>query len=145
MSGTLSIPLGLKRRPFGPLSLGLPGVFAPSWSAGTKPVDRPLAAGDPAGPPAPPPSAGRAGHGSTNQEVIVSRTARIVLAGVLTTGALVVGGVALAANPAPAGPSTVQVEQGGPASLRPAQNTPDTDCPYEGGDTGAANASAIRL
>ena len=75
----------------------------------------------------------------------MSRTARIVLAGVLTTGALVVGGVALAANPAPAGPSTVQVEQGGPASLRPAQNTPDTDCPNKGGDTGAANASAIRL
>jgi hypothetical protein len=74
----------------------------------------------------------------------VSRTARILLAGVLTAGALVVGGVALAANPAPAGPSsaeradTVAVQQGGPAGLRPAQNVPDADCPNEGGDTGAA-------
>jgi ABC-type transport system substrate-binding protein len=76
----------------------------------------------------------------------VSRTARIVLTGVLVAGALVVGGVALAANPAPTGPSsTVSVEQGGPAGLRPAQNVPDADCPYEGGGTGAANASAIRL
>jgi ABC-type transport system substrate-binding protein len=76
----------------------------------------------------------------------VSRTARIVLTGVLVAGALVVGGVALAANPAPTGPSsTVSVEQGGPAGLRPAQNVPDADCPYEGGETGAANASAIRL
>ena len=76
----------------------------------------------------------------------MSRTARIVLAGVLTAGALVVGGVALAANPTPTTPSsTVSVEQGGPAGLRPAQNVPDADCPYEGGETGAANASAIRL
>jgi ABC-type transport system substrate-binding protein len=76
----------------------------------------------------------------------VSRTARIVLTGVLVAGALVVGGVALAANPAPTSPSsTVSVEQGGPAGLRPAQNVPDADCPYEGGETGAANASAIRL
>jgi hypothetical protein len=75
----------------------------------------------------------------------MSRTARIVLAGVLTAGALVVGGVALAANPAPSSPSsTVSVEQGGPASLRPAQNTPDRDCP-EGSTGGAVNASAIRL
>jgi hypothetical protein len=79
-------------------------------------------------------------------EVIVSRTARIVLAGVLTAGALVVGGVALAANPAPTGPSGgISVEQGGPALLRPAQNEPDTDCPYEGGDSGAAGAAAFRL
>jgi ABC-type transport system substrate-binding protein len=75
----------------------------------------------------------------------VSRTARIVLAGILTAGALVVGGVALAANPAPAGPSSsVAVEQGGPAGLRPAQEAPDADCPYEGGDT-ATNAAATRL
>jgi ABC-type transport system substrate-binding protein len=75
----------------------------------------------------------------------MSRTARIVLAGVLTAGALVVGGVALAANPAPSSPSsTVSVEQGGPASLRPAQNAPDRDCP-EGSTGGAVNASAIRL
>jgi hypothetical protein len=75
----------------------------------------------------------------------VSRTTRIVLAGVLTLGALVVGGVALAGNPTPTAPSTVSVEQGGPAGLRPAQEVPDADCPYEDGDTGAANASAIRL
>jgi hypothetical protein len=69
----------------------------------------------------------------------VSRTARTVLAGVLTLGALVVGGVALAANPAPAGPSsTVSVEQGGPAGLRPVQDVPDADCPNKGGVTGAA-------
>lgn len=74
----------------------------------------------------------------------MSRTARIVLAGVLTLGALVVGGVALAANPAPSAPSTVSVEQGGPAGLRPVQDVPDADCP-ERGDTGAANASAFRL
>ena len=74
----------------------------------------------------------------------MSRTARIVLAGVLTAGALVVGGVALAANPAPSSPSsTVSVEQGGPSGLRPAQNVPDGDCPR--GSTGAVNASAIRL
>jgi hypothetical protein len=67
----------------------------------------------------------------------MSRTARIVLAAVLTLGGLVVGGVALAANPAPAGPSsTVSVEQGGPAGLRPVQDVPDADCP--GGGTGAA-------
>jgi hypothetical protein len=97
----------------------------------------PLTTGAPAGPPAP--SAGRAGPGFL--EVIVSRTARTVLAGVLTLGALVVGGVALAANPAPAGPSsTVSVEQGGPAGLRPVQDNdvPDADCPNEGGVTGAA-------
>jgi ABC-type transport system substrate-binding protein len=76
----------------------------------------------------------------------VSRTARIVLTGVLVAGALVVGGVALAANPAPTSPSsTVSVEQGGPAGLRPAQNVPDADCPNDGGGTGAANASTIRL
>jgi hypothetical protein len=75
----------------------------------------------------------------------VSRTARIVLAGVLTSGALVVGGVALAANPAPSSPSnTVSVEQGGPTGLRPAQNVPDRDCP-EGATGGAVNAAAIRL
>jgi ABC-type transport system substrate-binding protein len=75
----------------------------------------------------------------------VSRTARIVLAGVLTAAALVVGGVALAAGPAPAGSSsTVSVEQGGPTGLRPAQNQPDRDCP-EGATGGAVNASAIRL
>jgi hypothetical protein len=76
----------------------------------------------------------------------VSRTARIVLTGVLVAGALVVGGVALAANPTPTTPSsTVSVEQGEPAGLRPAQDVPDSDCPNEGGDTGAANAAAIRL
>jgi hypothetical protein len=75
----------------------------------------------------------------------VSRTARIVLGGVLALGALVVGGVALAANPTPSAPSTISVDQGGPAGLRPVQNAPDADCPYEGGDTGMANASAIRL
>ncbi len=42
----------------------------------------------------------------------MSRTARIVLAGVLARGALVVGGVALAANPAPTGPSTVHGRAG---------------------------------
>jgi ABC-type transport system substrate-binding protein len=75
----------------------------------------------------------------------MSRTARIVLAGVLTGGALVVGGVALAANPAPAAPSTVSVERGGPADLRPAQNTPDSDCPNKGGETGAAANATFRL
>ncbi|WP_255620762.1 hypothetical protein [Pseudonocardia sp. DSM 110487] len=74
----------------------------------------------------------------------MSRTARIVLAGVLTAGALVLGGVALAAPSAPTAPSSsVSVEQGGPAGLRPAQNVPDRDCPE--GSTGAVNASAIRL
>jgi ABC-type transport system substrate-binding protein len=75
----------------------------------------------------------------------VSRTARIVLAGVLTLGALVVGGVALAGNATPTAPSTVSVEQGGPTGLRPVQSVPDADCPYDGGDTGTANASAIQL
>ena len=74
----------------------------------------------------------------------MSRTARIVLAGVLTFSALLVGGVALAANPAPAGPSsTIVVESGGPAGLSPAQDVPDRDCPYEGGDN--ATGAAIRL
>jgi len=74
----------------------------------------------------------------------MSRTARIVLAGVLATSALVLGGVALAAPSSPTAPSsTVSVEQGGPSGLRPAQNVPDRDCPE--GSTGAANASAIRL
>jgi ABC-type transport system substrate-binding protein len=74
----------------------------------------------------------------------VSRTARIVLAGVLTAGALVIGGVALAAPSSPTAPSsTVSVEQGGPSGLRPAQNVPDGDCPQ--GSTGAVNASATRL
>jgi hypothetical protein len=91
-----------------------------------------------AGPPARPPV--RNGSAAAQSlEVTVSRTARIVLAGVLTLGALVVGGVALAASPAPTSPSsTVSVEQGGPAGLRPVQDVPDADCPYEGGDTGAA-------
>ncbi|OLS97460.1 hypothetical protein BJF90_09985 [Pseudonocardia sp. CNS-004] len=64
----------------------------------------------------------------------MSRTARIVLAGALTLGALVAGGVALAANPAPSSsPSrTVSVEQGRPAELRPVQNTDDADCPARG-------------
>jgi uncharacterized protein involved in exopolysaccharide biosynthesis len=75
----------------------------------------------------------------------MSRTARIVLAGVLALGALVVGGVALAANPAPTAPSTVSVDQGGPTGLRPVQDVPDADCPYGGRDTGASSASAIRL
>jgi ABC-type transport system substrate-binding protein len=71
----------------------------------------------------------------------MSRTARIVLAGALTLGALVAGGVALAANPAPTSPSrTVSVEQGGPAELRPVQNGPDADCPDRGGEPGTAAA-----
>ena len=75
----------------------------------------------------------------------MSRTARIVLAGLLTGGALVAGGVALAANPAPSAPSNaVTVEQGGPAGLRPARDVQDPDCP-RGSTGGAVNASAIRL
>ncbi len=75
----------------------------------------------------------------------MSRTARLVLAGTLALGALVSGGVALAANPGPSAPASA-VEQGGPAGLRPAQvptqDQPDGDCPSEGGTTGAA---AIQL
>jgi len=83
------------------------------------------------------------GAGPAILEVTVSRTARIVLAGALTLGALVVGGVALAANPSPTSPSSaVSVEQGGPAGLQPAQDVSDPDCPSGGDGTGA---TAFRL
>jgi hypothetical protein len=69
----------------------------------------------------------------------VSRTARIVLAGVLSLAALVTGGVALAANSEPTVPSrTISVQQGGPAELRPAPDAPDAGCPAGGGSGTAA-------
>ena len=76
----------------------------------------------------------------------MSRATRLVLAGALALAALVTGGVALAANPAPAAPATA-VERGGPAGLHPvqvpAQVQPDPDCPSEGGTTGAAAAVEV--
>jgi hypothetical protein len=77
----------------------------------------------------------------------MSRTMRIVLTGVLAAGALLTGGVALAAGPSSPPLDGVVVEQSGPTTLRPVQNpAPENpapeDCPWQNGsDTGTAGAA----